>query len=127
MTDKYEKLKSEVLPKGILEHFNQAREVFEKNKKNLEDLGKPVKLASEGDNALLKISVELAKRTEHSLDVLFSDIELAYVLNSLLRKKIKNIEDALRQQGIKLKNIEEDEAFEWIKNYFKHASETTHD
>ena len=127
MTDRYEKLKREVLPKSVLEHFDQVREVFENNKKVLKGLGEPVDSASEGDNALLKISMELFKRTEHSLDILFSDMELAYVSSSLLRKKIKNIEDALQQQGIKLKNIEEDEAFEWIKSYFKHASETTND
>jgi len=110
----YEKVKSEVLPKSVLEHFDQAREVFEKNKKILNDIGKPVVFATEGENALLKIIVELTKRNEHSLDVLFGDIELAYVANGVLKKEIKRIRNTLNQQG---KEIDKDRDYDDVNRF----------
>ena len=122
MTDKYDKLKSNVLPKAVLEHFNQARETFEKNKKILERVGKPVDFATTGENSLLKIITELAKRNEHSLNVIFTDMELAYVSDSLLRKKIKNIEKILNQQGKEFDEFydKHEEGLQFLDNYINH-------
>lgn len=113
-SDEYEKLKNDILPKSVLEHFNEVRLTGEKNRKLLEGIGKPVSSGTVGENSLLKIITHLAKNNESSLDVLFTDIELSYVSIKVLQKKIKQLENTLNQQG---KEIDKDRDYDNVNRF----------
>ena len=110
----YEKIKNEVLPKSVLEHFNEVKVAGEKNRKILEDIGKPVSSGTVGENSLLKIITHLAKNNENSLDVLFADIEMSYVSIKVLQNRIKQLENTLNQQG---KEIDKDRNYDNVNRF----------
>ena len=108
-------------PASILEHFNHARGSFEKNKEIFEKIGKPVSYATEEENALLTIITTLAKKHENSLDILFKDIEFAYVSIRVLQKRLKNLENTLEQQGIEIDRFSRyKDLFNYLDDYLKH-------
>lgn len=121
-SERYEKLKSEVLPKSVLEYFNQIKETFEKNKRMLDDVGKPLEFGTKEENTLLKIVSDTAKRNEHALSVLFDNIELSVVSIKILQKKIKHLENTLVQQGADIDKVTKyDDLFSFIDGYLKHT------
>ena len=121
--EEYQKLRNDLLPRSVLEHFEQARKNHENNKKAFEKIGKPVSYATEGENALLKIITTIGNQHEQALDVLFRDVELAYVSNMVLRKKVERIKNTLNQQGTDIDRFSKyDPSLDFVDNYLKHSS-----
>ena len=122
----YRTTKERVLPTSFKEHFKQSKESIEKNINILKNMKCP-NHATEGEYALFMMIQIMGDRIFSSINSLSNDIEALYVYHCLNRERFSDIYKTLEKHGIKIENIEHDEGFEWLKNYFKYASETTHD
>jgi len=121
-----EELKKKHFSDGLRKYFEENHKLMQENILIFKDLKSPDGSSVEDTSLLMMFSI-MGEKIWTTLDTISDGVEGAHLMNIILRKRIENLENKIKQHGIKLDDISSDEGLEWINNYFKHVGKTSID
>lgn len=121
--DRIEELKKKYFSEGLRNHFEENHKSMQKNIKIFKGLKAPNGSSVAEVSLMMMLSI-MGEKIWDAIDTISNEMQISHLASSILRKKVKNLEGTLTQQGKEIdKDRDYDDVLRFLDFYVKRNSD----